>query len=222
MMPLASLLMQASLILINRSPYLKSAVGRDKAMTDDELAVLESYTLWKVRDRAILLFLADTGCRAGGAAKLKLQDLDIDHLKAMVTEKGEKTRPVWFGEKTATALRKWLLKRGPRPHDFVFCGDNGPLLPASISQVIRRASYATDIRSLGSHSLRHRKGFQLADARVAVTVAATALGHENPMTTMENYWPNDYARAEQAIRELVEKPEPASEPSNIIPLRKLK
>ncbi|MBZ0315422.1 MAG: tyrosine-type recombinase/integrase [Anaerolineae bacterium] len=196
------------------------SVGRNKAMTDEELAILESYVLWKPRDLAILLFLADTGCRAGGAAHLRLQDLDLDNLKAMVTEKGDKTRPVWFGERTATALRKWLLKRGPRPHDYVFCGDNGPLLAASISQVIRRASYATETRSLGSHSLRHRKGFQLADARVAVTVAATALGHENPMTTMENYWPNDYERAEQAIRELVIKPEEAAPSPNIIPLKK--
>lgn len=197
-------------------------VGRNKAMTDEEFSTLESYTLWKARDHAILLFLADTGCRAGGAAKLKLQDLDLDLLKAKVIEKGKKTRPVWFGEETAMALRKWLLKRGPRPHDYVFCGDNGPLLAASISQVIRRASYATEIRSLGSHSLRHRKGFQLADARVAVTVAATALGHENPMTTMENYWPNDYERAEQAIRELAEKPASAAQPPNVIPLRKLR
>ena len=41
------------------------------------------------------------------------------------------------------------------------------------------------------------------------------------MTTMENYWPNDYEHAEQAIRELVVKPEEDDiQPSKIIPIRK--
>ena len=45
-----------------------------------------------LRDKAILLFLLDTGCRAGGLFSLKVDDLDLQHLRANVLEKGEKGR----------------------------------------------------------------------------------------------------------------------------------
>jgi len=63
------------------------------------------------RDRAALLFLLDTGCRAGGLCGLQVGDLDLDGLTAMVYEKGGKSRFVMFTEPTAGALRAWLAVR---------------------------------------------------------------------------------------------------------------
>ena len=63
------------------------------------------------RDYAILMFLVVTGARIGGIAGLRISDLDIDHQRAIVREKGrggKKERVVFFGEKTAEALRAWL------------------------------------------------------------------------------------------------------------------
>lgn len=121
-------------------------------------------------------------------------------------EKGDKERPVWYGELTAQVLRQWLIQRGRHDHDFVFCHQRGPYTPASISLIVRRAAVRTGCRSLGSHSTRHRKAFQLADARIAPSVAATALGHESINTTMNSYYPADYDRAQDAIQELAAKP----------------
>ena len=44
------------------------------------------------RDRALFLFLATTGCRAGGAIGLTLERLDLDRGLAQVIEKGDKAR----------------------------------------------------------------------------------------------------------------------------------
>ena len=52
-------------------------VSRDKAMTEAELKAILRQTWHKPRDYALILFLADTGCRAGGVARLTIDDLDI-------------------------------------------------------------------------------------------------------------------------------------------------
>lgn len=174
---------------------------REKAMTDGELEAILKITWHKPRDYALIMFLADTGCRAGGAAGLKVNDIDFTARRAIVTEKGQKTRPVSFGEECAAALRKWLLRR--RYHgEYVFSRRRHPLSSAQVGQVVRRACIAANIRSLGSHSLRHRKGHQFADARIAPSIAAAALGHSSVTITLEHYYPADYESAEKALQDL--------------------
>jgi integrase len=197
-----------------------AGIDRDKAMTDAELNAILDYTRHKSspRDHALILFLADTGCRAGGAANLKLEDLDLDNLRAIVLEKGEKTRPVAYGEDCARAIRIWLLKRPTAAGRFVFSRTQKAISADSVSLVVRRACIRVGIRSLGSHSLRHRKGHQLADNHVAVSVAAKALGHSDPVITMRHYYPHDWDRAEVELKKLAV--QRSRKPKNIISLVK--
>lgn len=192
-----------------KTKRLPTYVTRDKAISDTELEELLSFVQFKPRDYALVLFLADTGCRAGGASGLRVQDIDFDHLTATVTEKGGKTRKVVFGEDTANAIRAWLLRRPTNAGEYVFSRDSKPVKPANLSQAFRRNCQRVGIRSLGSHSTRHRKGHQLADEKVAPTIAATALGHADPIVTLQNYYPADWESAEKALRGLVvETPKP--------------
>jgi len=176
-------------------------ITRDKAMSDSELAAILRITYHKPRDYALILFLADTGARAGGAAGLRICDLDLANRRAVVTEKGYKTRPVVYGEEAAAAIRRWLLERKLHS-DYIFSRKATPLSSDQVSQIVRRACLAAGVRSLGSHSLRHRKGHQFADAKIAPSIAATALGHSKPTITLEYYYPQDFESAEKALREL--------------------
>lgn len=198
-----------------RRKKLQRSISRDKAMTDEELEKILDYAKWKPRDYALILFLADTGCRAGGAAGLKVDDLDLIKLEAVVTEKGDKTRRVAFGHTCAIAIRRWLLKRPLNAGDYVFSKSGEPILADNISLIVRRACKAVGVRSLGSHSLRHRKGHQLADARIAPSIAATALGHTDPAITVAHYYPSDWASARDALQELV-----VESPNKIIQIKR--
>lgn len=179
-------------------------VRKEKAMTDEEFERLLDFAKWHPRNHALVLFLADTGCRSGGAAGLRVEDIDFETCIALVTEKGDKQRRVWFGPDCAAALQTWLKKRNPGAGPYVFQRNGEQLSSPQIGQTLRRMCIACGIRSLGSHSLRHRKGHQLADARIAPTVAATALGHESVMTTLQHYYPRDDERAEAIMRQLTE------------------
>jgi integrase/recombinase XerC len=182
-------------------------VRKDKAMTDEELAKLIDYLKWHPRNHALILFLAQTGCRAGGVSTLRIEDLDLENCRATVTEKGDRTRKVMYNDDCATAIRTWLLKRKPTANDFVFTNKNGSQLTTDmISQTIRRACLTVGIRSLGAHSLRHRMGHKLAEAKFPPPVAASYLGHTSVETTMANYYPNDWENAADALRELIQTP----------------
>jgi site-specific recombinase XerD len=182
-------------------------VRRDKAMTNTEFALLKNFMQWQPRNHAILEFLAKTGARAGGVATLTLSRLDLTAMQAMVIEKGRPARPVFFDEVAAEALRAWLQCRPGVPNDWLFPAGDSHLSSDAISQVIRRGCLKVQktrgkaaIRSLGSHSLRHRLGFTLADMGVPPPVAQVVLGHANVMITLESYYPNDWQRAEDALR----------------------
>lgn len=221
--------------VIERSPArvlkvkrLPMYVDRDKAMTDEELTTLLDHILYhprkdrlhRYRDYALVSFLADTGCRIGGAAGLQMKHLNLETRRARVTEKGEKSRPVRFGPETSAALARYLLIRPLSAGEYVFSTTQKPLIADNISLMIRRQCKQCGIRVLSGHSLRHRKGHQLADNHVAPTVAAAALGHADPVTWMQHYSPGDWATAEKELDKLVIQPDMlrSGEPKSVIDL----
>lgn len=224
----------ASLDLIASSPMrgaiklkpIPRGVNRAKAMTDPELFALLMVVRSKPRDRALLLFLADTGCRRGGAAGLRVGDIDWVKNRATVTEKGDITRVVSFGDECAVALRVWLAYRAMHHVQrgvYLWTRDGKPIKAEQISQTVRRLCQKACIRVRSAHSLRFRKGFQFADARIAPTYAAAYLGHSDPTITVRHYYPDDYDTAEALGRELMTDSRTLSaQPPNVIPFRPLK
>lgn len=210
-------LIESSPARIWKMPRVPQAITREKAMTDTELGKLLEYLRWKPRHYATVMFIADTGCRISGAATLKEEHLDLDNLRATVIEKGDKTRLVIYGPATGNAIRAWLIRRPKNAGPYVFSRDGKPFNAKTISQMIRRACQKVGVRTLSGHSLRHRKGHQLADAHVPISIAATALGHSDPNTTLKHYYPADWETAEREMRNLALKPkEMPDAPANIV------
>ena len=84
------------------------------------------------RDKALFRFLLDCGVRVSEVCGLRVEDVDLDREMALVTGKGSKIRPVYFGARTARALDRYLRER--RRHrwahlDNLFLGERGPMTP---------------------------------------------------------------------------------------------
>jgi integrase/recombinase XerD len=190
---------------VNQSPFavpskkLARGVDPDKIMPDAKLDTLLTYARWEPRRYALVTFLADTGCRRGGAAGLTIDRLDLGKRRATVEEKGEVSYTVYFGDVTARALRDWLSRRGA-VGSTVFSRDGEPMTASALAQYFRRSCIAAGIGSWGPHSLRHRKGDQLQRSGVDPRTAARVLGHTNYMTTLDYYYHEDDERVEAASR----------------------
>lgn len=63
------------------------------------------------RDEALIRLLLDTGARVSEVCGLAVTDVDLDLERAMVTGKGARVRPVYFGARTARALDRYLRER---------------------------------------------------------------------------------------------------------------
>ena len=84
-------------------------------LPDDDLAALikacggRDFT--DRRDEALIRVLLDTGVRVSEACGLAVADVDLDREMALVTGKGGKIRPVYFGARTIRALDRYLRER---------------------------------------------------------------------------------------------------------------
>ncbi|MGH9135460.1 MAG: tyrosine-type recombinase/integrase [Acidimicrobiales bacterium] len=142
-----------------------------------------------LRDRALVLFLYNTGARVQEAADLRVEHLDLGgHLLARLHGKGDKWRtcPLWH--QTAELLQT-LIDSRPKvdPHAPVFAANGHPLTRSGIYKIIRRhASVFDDARAgrrVTPHVFRHTAAVHLLEAGVEVNVIRGWLGHADLTTT---------------------------------------
>jgi site-specific recombinase XerD len=132
-------------------------------LADDELAALlkacQGPRFYDRRDEAVVRMLLDCGLRVSELCGLTTGDVDVDREMAIVTGKGRKVRPVYFGARTSRALDRY--KRIRRQHrwahaDALFLGERGPLTPDGVREILRLRGEAAGIKDrLHPHRLRH-------------------------------------------------------------------
>jgi site-specific recombinase XerC len=108
------------------------------------------------RDKALLLFMASTGCRAGEVAGLRLADVDLVKREAVVNGKTGR-RVVDFNQEAAAAIREWLdihpIHSTSTPSLFVSLRSHAPVTVGTIYQMFsgwqkRPGLTAVSIRTL--------------------------------------------------------------------------
>ncbi|MGH3898047.1 MAG: tyrosine-type recombinase/integrase [Pseudonocardiaceae bacterium] len=132
-------------------------------LTDGELAALVKACAGREfidrRDEALIRLLLDTGVRVSEACGLVVADVDLDREMALVTGKGGKVRPVYFGARTARALDRYLRER--RLHrwvhlDALFLTQRGELsTDGARERVTVRAQQAGLADRMHPHRFRH-------------------------------------------------------------------
>ena len=132
-------------------------------LQDDELVALlktcAERTFEDRRDEAILRVLLDAGIRVSELCGLRVLDVDLDREMALVTGKGNKVRPVYFGTRTVKALDRYLRER--RRHRWVhlealFLTQRGALSTDGARDRIRvRAEQAGLKDRMHPHRFRH-------------------------------------------------------------------
>lgn len=140
------------------------------------------------RDTAIVLMLADTGCRVGGLVGLRLADVDVENGHALVNEKGDRARFVFFGARTKAALKSYLDERLADSGEQLFIGLRGPLTPAGVYQLLKRLARRAGVTGrFNPHSMRHAWARQALKKSGDLKAVSQILGHSSVAVTAQFY-----------------------------------
>lgn len=155
------------------------------------------------RDRALLLFLYNTGARVQEAVDLRVGHLELDGAcRVRLHGKGDKWRvcPLW--PETARRLRQILAHRTVTAESPVFISRNErPLTRFGIYKLVRRCARPLEqgrdphTRRVSPHVFRHTAAVHLLEAGVEVNVIRAWLGHVSLETT------NRYAEINTPMKE---------------------
>jgi len=181
--------------MIARDPSIKLKRPRlpdepPKDVSPDDLSRMLETARDNPRDYAIVCFLADTACRVGGLVSLRRGDIDLDEGFALVREKGEKARLVYFTARTAQAVAAYLNTDGANEADseYVFRGLRGPLTTAGVYQALRRLARRAGVKGRWNpHAFRHAWARQALKRSANLQEVSEILGHRSIVVTAKFY-----------------------------------
>ncbi|MEL6309789.1 MAG: tyrosine-type recombinase/integrase [Chloroflexota bacterium] len=132
-----------------------------------------------------LLHVAGTGARRAGIAGLRWQDINFAKKEAWVTEKGEKTRVIYFSVPCIQVLREWQLLQKNEKGDFVFSKTGRTISANALGKFFRDYCHDAgfdkggpdEVRGWGLHAIRHLIAILMQDAGVNEVEVAGIMGH---------------------------------------------
>jgi site-specific recombinase XerD len=125
------------------------------------------------RDEAILRIFMDTGARRAEVLGLRVDDVDLDAGRLVVTGKGSRTRVVAVGAQTVRALDRYLRARAKHPAaqlPNLWLGRKGPLRETGMGELVRdRGQQAGIPGRLHPHLFRHAYAHHVLAAGMSET-----------------------------------------------------
>ena len=175
--------------LIDKNPTanlgsIKVAKREKKTYSETDMEKLNS-GCQTLRDRAIIHFLASTGCRISEMTGLDRDMVDLENLECVVHGKGNKERTVYLSEVAGMFLSEYLKSRkDANPALFVGRGNNR-LLPGGVRFMLKDLSKRTGVEKVHPHKFRRTLATEMARHGMPIQEVANILGHEKIDTTMK-------------------------------------
>lgn len=139
----------------------------------------------RIRDKAIISFLASTGCRVGELVALDRDSLDLNRMECVVHGKGNKERTVLFDSVTAMFIRSYLKTRRD-DNKALFVNRSGKRFGTDgIRDMLVRIQEASGVTHVHPHKFRRTLATNLAKRGMPIQDIAAILGHDKIETTME-------------------------------------
>jgi integrase/recombinase XerC len=155
--------------IVDKNPM---ATMREPSVPDHPPAVLSTEELTRIfdltkadktfagiRDFAILMVLADTGCHVGELVGMALDDIDTQTGTIVVTGKGNRRRRIAFGARTGKALLVYLRHRARQKAaqgvERLWVGKRGPLTEPTVWRIVKDRGANARVDGVFPHQFRH-------------------------------------------------------------------
>lgn len=144
---------------------------------------------WMNRDYAIVMLGLSSGLRVTSIAEINVDDIDFSENKIRVTEKGNKTRDVYFGDGIKNIILKWMEDREEMLEDkdvvtdalFISC-QMKRITSKSIYDLVKKYTSNID-KPISPHKLRSTCATNLYNNTGDIYLVADTLGHSNIANT---------------------------------------
>lgn len=144
-------------------------------------------SFYDLRDRAIILFLLDTGARSSECLSINCEDVDLITGTILIRSgKGRKPRETFLGETSRRALRKYLRNRKSQ-HVVVWLNRNGVRLGrAGLREILRRRAKRANVTAPSPHAFRRSFALERWRAGVDLLTLSKLMGHSS-LSTLHKY-----------------------------------
>lgn len=130
-----------------------------------------------LRDKAILLFLLDTGTRASELCNARIRDIGI--IGVNVFGKGAKERVVPLSDSTRSAVGAYIATRKAKPDDYIFVTmRKSHLTRDALRQIIERIARRAGVAKAHPHKFRHTFAINFLRNGGDAFALQAILGHE--------------------------------------------
>ena len=175
--------------LIEKNPTanlgsIKCAKREKKKYTEIEIAKLIDCCAG-IRDRAIIQFLASTGCRVSEMTQLNRDDVHLDKLECVVHGKGNKERTVFLSEVAGEMIRKYLQTRNDDDEALFIGVRHERLQPGGVREMLNTLAEKAGVEHVHPHKFRRTLATELTRRGMPIQEVAKILGHEKIDTTMK-------------------------------------
>ena len=137
-----------------------------------------------IRDKAIMHFLASTGCRISEMTGLNRDAIDFKEREVIVHGKGNKERVVYFDPVTGMLINEYLKSRKD-DNEALFIGKRSERLqPGGVRVMMKQLAKEANVNHVHPHKFRRTFATMAAKRGMPVQEICKLLGHEKIDTTM--------------------------------------
>ena len=187
--------------LILRSPikkgdYIKVERRPLEFVSDEDfhrlLRNMNTSSFSEYRDSVIIQLLLDTGMRVNECLMTQVTDVNLQkrciYLPAENT-KGKKGRYVFFSDKTARLLQRWIkYKDRYRDSDYLFCTNKGKFLEVSnFEKNVRKYAQRVGLKDIHPHVFRNNFAKRFLMNGGDIYTLSRLLGHSSVTVTEKAY-----------------------------------
>ena len=175
--------------LIEKNPVvnlgnIKVAKEEKKVFTDIDMEKMRR-SCKRAVDRAIISFLASTGCRVAELVNMDRNAIDLINMECVVRGKGNKERTVYMDTVTAMYIRTHLATRRDMSPALFVNRFGKRFETGGIRDMLKRLEERSGVEHVHPHKFRRTLATNMAKRGMPIQTIAAILGHEKVETTME-------------------------------------
>ena len=181
---------------VKRGDYIKVERRPLEFVSDEDfrklLRNMNTASFSEYRDSIIIQLLLDTGMRVNECLLIQVTDVNLQkryiYLPAE-NSKGKKGRYVFFSDKMATQLQRWIkYKDRYRDSDFLFCTNKGKFLEVSnFEKNVRKYAQRIGLKDIHPHVFRNNFAKRFLMSGGDIYTLSRLLGHSSVTVTEQAY-----------------------------------